>query len=123
LDAVNLDAGHKLNRATKSQRVNFSFIAEQSKEELLTRYKQNMEFKKITPRKEKIINLDEFVGNIYFENGRVFVEYFQTDGGARIQDIISAITGKDTREAVALKPFVHLRYIKDNDTKIPALFA
>lgn len=121
--AVVYGGGHKLNRSAKSQYVEFSFEQTETQETILARYEANKNYEKITPKKTKIIELPKYIENIKFENNRVRILYFQTDGGARMQDIISAMTGKDVRAAVCLSPMVHRRFVRRDEVDVDVLMA
>ena len=81
-------------------------------------YEKNREFKKVTPKGEKIIDLKDFILSLNFEEDEAVAVYRQADGGARIQDIIEALTGMDTRQAVRLNPQVNYRYVVREGNRI-----
>ena len=51
----------------------------------------------------------------------IVVEYFQKDGGARIQDVAEFLTGKDVRAVVADKPVIVSRYVDTPDGPVEIL--
>ncbi|OHD56698.1 MAG: hypothetical protein A2Y33_14750 [Spirochaetes bacterium GWF1_51_8] len=102
---------NRINRAAHEQMIEFRFRIPSSRAEVSGLYEKNREFKKVTPKGEKIIDLKDFILSLNFEEDEAVAVYRQADGGARIQDIIEALTGMDTRQAVRLNPQVDYRYV------------
>jgi radical SAM family uncharacterized protein/radical SAM-linked protein len=102
---------NRINRAAHEQMIEFVFSVGDGESALRKRYAGNTEFHKVTPKGEKTLNLEEYVESAEFGGDKVTVCYRQSDGGARIQDIIEAFTGMDSREAVRLNPTVIRRYV------------
>jgi len=111
LRARAVEKQNRINRAAHEQMIEFVFSAGDGESALRKRYAGNTEFHKVTPKGEKTLNLEEYVESMEFGDGKVTVCYRQSDGGARIQDIIEAFTGMDSREAVRLNPTVIRRYV------------
>lgn len=102
----------KLGKVAHEQLITFSFDSPFSDEDTRAHYEQNRSFEKVTSKKTKMIQMDEYVRSFEILNRRVTVSYLQTDGGARIQDIMAAFTGRDVREAVLLSPKILSRKTK-----------
>ncbi len=113
LQARPLPLGNKLNKKTKQQMVEFEIDCPFSDAEIAANIEKNHKFEKITPKSTKEIDIAEFVKQYKIIDQKMTVAYFQTDGGARIQDVITALCGWDTAHALAWHPRV-LKRLSEN---------
>ncbi len=104
----------KLSKTAKAHDTTFQIQCGLAAETVKMRLKEAENYKKATKSGEKTINLNEFLRDWSIENGILTVTYFQTDGGARIQDIIAGMTGLDVRSAVMHQPKIILRSVIQN---------
>ena len=108
----------KISRLAKDQFIRFKFDPVLDLENAKINLAKSVNFMKITSKASKTINLNDFVKSLGTDDGKLVCDYFQVEGGARIQDIIEGITGYGVRKAVTLNPKVIDRYILINGEKI-----
>jgi len=108
----------KINRLAKDHFISFDFDSFIDYKTVESKLAASGNYVKKTPKSEKIINLNDFVRTLSSDEGKIICDYYQIEGGARIQDIIDGITGYGVRKAVTLNPRVIERYILKNDVKI-----
>lgn len=106
----------KLARAGKDQLVSFVIDSAVPPKTVSDNLKNASKFVKITSKGEKTLDLNEYITDLSFRGTKTLVTYFQTEGGARIQDVINGMTGFDVRQAVQLDPLILKRSArKDGD--------
>lgn len=108
----------KLARAGKAQLVSFSIDAVVPPKTVTENLKNASNFKKITSKNEKSLDLNEYIKDLSFRGKKILITYFQTEGGARIQDVIGGMTGFDVRQAVQLDPLIHNRSAQKDGKEI-----
>jgi len=119
LDAKVLSlSAKKLGKVGREQIITFSFDNSLSEDVILKNLKQVANFKKVTFKGEKVIDLGSFILEWKIEENRIKISYVQKEGGARIQDIIQAFTGYNVRKAVLLNPLVEEREVIVNKKRI-----
>ncbi len=108
----------KLSKTGKEHSVQFSFNKAGIEDKVSEVLNYLGEFKKITSKKEKVINLKEYLTQFEIKESRAYVTFIQKEGGARIQDFITALTGYDTRRALILDPCVKKRFLMENGKQV-----
>lgn len=101
-----LPLAHKLNRHTKQQEVVFELDCPLTRAEVEERCRAYPVFRKVTPKKTKEITVAEFLKYFTIKDQKMTVCYRQTDGGARLQDMIEALCGWDQAAAQVYRPRV-----------------
>ena len=118
IDAKELSIGHKLNKHAKTQIVHFEMKAPMPLDKINERYQNNRIYKKVTPKKVKEINMDDYIKGFKISDGLLRVSYLQKDGGARIQDVIDALCALDNRTVLHYHPIITARNSDDNNKSI-----
>jgi radical SAM-linked protein len=102
----------RLTRLCREHYAVFSFDSGPFKKEIISRTELMGMFIKTGSKDDKAIDLKEYLDDFSFDSERVRIIFLQKEGGARMRDYISYLTGYDSRQSASLDPMVHYRYIK-----------
>ncbi len=96
----------------------FSFDAGIMRDEILSKAGLMGEYVKAGTKGGKAVNLKDYLNELLLSDGRVKITFNQKEGGARIRDYISYLTGYDSRKMAILDPIVESRYITNGEKTI-----
>ena len=115
LDAAFIPMPHtKLSRLAKEHFIHFEIDFPWEKEIIPERLAMMKEYKKVTPKRETVLDLNSYIQAVDYFDGKLSITYEQKEVGARIQDIIQGLTGFDVRKAVTLNPVVIKRFVEES---------
>lgn len=107
------------SRTGKSQWIDFEVNTSIASEELARRLELAANFEKVTSKVTKTMDLRPYIRKAESVSGKLLAVYSQEEGGARIQDVILALTGLDVREAAAAGVLVKRRTVEREGAEVP----